>query len=310
MSTPSPRAGAALRSQVLKFSGAGSSESPPLALLYSQAQSILALHPVDTLALQRDDRSRSAGRRLHLQQTLAPLLAPVLHAALWIAPLLAVVLDDRLSASAVPRSSVAQTRPCTLAPDPLPSIHILRLVALAVIVGAWYLAIRARRASSRCAVPSRMGKSPAWSSTPRLAIIATLGLLHRLVHGQLDLLRRASSRDARNLSPGQSLAASSASARSSPSSSKSTSSSASSRSLSWCWRLFSPPAHFRFRAWLPRTSCFHWYIVVTVLYLIASDFFHVVHLVGYLDLWNSFEPPTHEPSLLRYVFCFHTPRVR
>ena len=27
-----------------------------------------------------------------------------------------------------------------------------------------------------------------------------------------------------------------------------------------------------------------WYAGVTVLYLIASDFFHVVHLVAYLDL--------------------------
>ncbi len=29
----------------------------------------------------------------------------------------------------------------------------------------------------------------------------------------------------------------------------------------------------------------HWYVVVAVLYFVASDFFHVVHLVSYLDLW-------------------------
>jgi hypothetical protein len=33
-----------------------------------------------------------------------------------------------------------------------------------------------------------------------------------------------------------------------------------------------------------------WYAVVTVLYLIASDFFHVVRLVAYLELWKSYNP--------------------
>jgi hypothetical protein len=32
-----------------------------------------------------------------------------------------------------------------------------------------------------------------------------------------------------------------------------------------------------------------WYAVVTVLYLIASDFFHVVRLVSYLELWRAYE---------------------
>jgi hypothetical protein len=30
-----------------------------------------------------------------------------------------------------------------------------------------------------------------------------------------------------------------------------------------------------------------WYAGVTVLYLVASDFFHVVRLVAYLELWKS-----------------------
>ncbi len=31
----------------------------------------------------------------------------------------------------------------------------------------------------------------------------------------------------------------------------------------------------------------HWYLVVTVLYIVASDFFHVVRLVSYLELWRA-----------------------
>ena len=32
-----------------------------------------------------------------------------------------------------------------------------------------------------------------------------------------------------------------------------------------------------------------WYAVVTLLYLVASDFFHVVRLVSYLELWKAYE---------------------
>ena len=32
-----------------------------------------------------------------------------------------------------------------------------------------------------------------------------------------------------------------------------------------------------------------WWAGVTVLYLVGSDFFHVVRLVAYLDLWRAFE---------------------
>ena len=33
-----------------------------------------------------------------------------------------------------------------------------------------------------------------------------------------------------------------------------------------------------------------WYAGVTVIYLIASDLFHVVHLVAYLELWKAYDP--------------------
>jgi hypothetical protein len=35
-----------------------------------------------------------------------------------------------------------------------------------------------------------------------------------------------------------------------------------------------------------------WYGVVTVLYLVASDFFHVVRLVSYLELWKAYDAGT------------------
>jgi hypothetical protein len=33
-----------------------------------------------------------------------------------------------------------------------------------------------------------------------------------------------------------------------------------------------------------------WYAAVTILYLLASDLFHVVRLVAYLELWKSCDP--------------------
>ena len=42
-----------------------------------------------------------------------------------------------------------------------------------------------------------------------------------------------------------------------------------------------------------------WYIGVTLVYLAASDFFHVARLVGYLNLWRAFEN-TYSPSPLKY----------
>lgn len=44
---------------------------------------------------------------------------------------------------------------------------------------------------------------------------------------------------------------------------------------------FESVATAQFMAW--------WYAGVTVLYLVASDFFHVARLVAYLELWNSFD---------------------
>jgi hypothetical protein len=32
-----------------------------------------------------------------------------------------------------------------------------------------------------------------------------------------------------------------------------------------------------------------WYVAVTLLYFVASDFFHVVRLVSYLELWKAYD---------------------
>jgi hypothetical protein len=41
-----------------------------------------------------------------------------------------------------------------------------------------------------------------------------------------------------------------------------------------------------------------WYGVVTVLYLVASDFFHVVHLVSYLEMWRVYDGGNEHESAL------------
>jgi hypothetical protein len=41
-----------------------------------------------------------------------------------------------------------------------------------------------------------------------------------------------------------------------------------------------------------------WYAAVTVLYLVASDFFHVVQLTSYLDLWKAYDRPLNSFEVL------------
>jgi hypothetical protein len=40
-----------------------------------------------------------------------------------------------------------------------------------------------------------------------------------------------------------------------------------------------------------------WYGMVTVLYLVASDFFHVVRLVAYLELWRAYDSKGQSPAV-------------
>jgi hypothetical protein len=57
--------------------------------------------------------------------------------------------------------------------------------------------------------------------------------------------------------------------------------------FSACPLPFESVATTQFMAW--------WYAAVTVLYLIASDLFHVVRLVAYLELWKSHDHAALQP---------------
>lgn len=260
---------------------------PALLLLYSQGTNIVESHPVDTLALKHITLLDPQGAALRLQQTLSPLIAPLLHVAIWIVPLLtaAWIVISTLGRTAVLRRAdpALHARPVAIA-----LLHLLRLAGLLAIVSAWYLAIQG---DAQLAIRSPMarGEEPSVVLYSALIIIATLVFFSAWavvswVFSAAPLLAMR-----RNLSAGQSIAAS---FRLGPLKSKLVEINlvmgivkialiVLAMVLSACPLPFESVATPQFMTW--------WYAGTAVLYLIASDFFNVVHLVAYLDLWNSFE---------------------
>jgi hypothetical protein len=261
---------------------------PALLLLYAQGVKLLSAHPLDTLALGRMSLLDPEGAALILQQSFAPLIPPAEHLALWLAPVLTLAW---IAGSSLGRTAVLGRADPTLHRRPLSLalLHTLRLVALTVIVGGWYLAIQAD-AQFTVKAPIARGQEPSVVLYSALVIIATLTFFTAWavvswIFSAAPLLAMR-----RDLSAGQSIAAG---FRLGPLKSKlieinlvmgivKIALMVLALVLSACPLPFESVATPEFML--------RWYIITTVLYLIASDFFHVVHLVAYLDLWNTFEP--------------------
>ena len=261
---------------------------PALLLLYSLAQKSLASHPIDTGALQRLTLLDPQAAVNTIQETLTPIVGPAFHAAAWIAPILALawILLSSLGRTAVLRRAdpALHARPLSLA-----LLHTLRLVAVAAVFLVWYFAIQAD-ARFTVRAPIARGEEPSVVLYSALVIIATLGFFCAWaaiswIFFAAPLLSMRS-----NLSAGKSVAAT---LRLGPLRSKLIEINlvmgivkialvVLALVLSACPLPFQSVATPDFMA--------RWYVVTAILYLIASDLFHVVHLAAYLDLWNAFEP--------------------
>ena len=135
----------------------------------------------------------------------------------------------------------------------------------------------------------RRGRSRTWCSTARSTIVTTLGLftLWAVASWALSVAPLLAMR--RDLGAGASLAAA---FRLGPVRSKLVEINlvmgivkialiVLAMVLSACPLPFESVATPEFMTW--------WYAAVTVLYLVASDFFHVVRLVSYLELWKAYD---------------------
>jgi hypothetical protein len=205
----------------------------------------------------------------------------------WLAPLLGIAW---IVMSAVGRSVVLRRVDARLhvRPETLMVLQAVRLIALAAGFAVWYACLR-EAAKVAVNAPIAAGQEPNLVLYCALAIVATLGLftLWAVVSWALSVAPLLAMR--RNLGPGAALAAA---FHLGPLKSKLVEINlvmgivkialiVLGMVFSACPLPFESVATPQFMLW--------WYAGVTVIYLIASDFFHVVHLVAYLELWKAYD---------------------
>jgi hypothetical protein len=260
---------------------------PAGALVAYETLRILRETPIDVAAIKRMSVLDPMAIATTLAQAAAVLMPAVERVVEWLAPLLVVVwvIVSSFGRTVVLRRVDAQlyTRPGTLM-----VLQAVRMAALVGGFGAWFVCLRAA-AGIAVKGPIAAGQEPNLVLYCALTIVATLGMftLWAVVSWALsvapllamlrDLGARASLAAALRLGPVRSklveinlvmgivkialivLAV----------------------VFSACPLPFESVATADFMTW--------WYAGVTVLYLVASDFFHVVRLVSYLELWKAYE---------------------
>ena len=262
---------------------------PAAALILYEALRVWRETPVDVGALKRMSILDPMSAAVTLSQTGSVLLPPVLQVVAWLAPLLLVVwvVMSSFGRVLVLRRADARlhARPVTLM-----VLQAVRMVALAGSFAVWFVCLRA---AAEFAVngPIAAGDEPNLVGYCAMAIVATLGMfvLWAVVSWALSVAPLLAM--LRDLGAWASLAAA---FRLGPLRSKLVEINlvmgivkvallVLAMAFSACPLPFSSVATPGFML--------QWYGMVTVLYLVASDFFHVVRLMSYLELWKAYEQP-------------------
>ncbi len=260
---------------------------PALLLLWHEAVKILNATPVDIAALQRMTVFDPMGAAATVAQTSSALWPPVWQVVVWLGPLLLVgwVVVSSLGRTVVLRRADSRlyARPMTLM-----ALQALRMVALGGSFAVWFLCVQW---AARIAILERLsvGGEPNLVGYFALVIVATLGLftLWAVVSWALSVAPLLGM--LRGLGVWESLAAA---FRLGPLKAKLVEINLVMGivkiALIVLAMVFSAtPLPFEnvttpgFLMW--------WWVGVSVLYLVASDFFHVARLVAYLELWRAYE---------------------
>ena len=261
--------------------------APAIAVVAYEAMRVLRETRVDGAALERMTVLDPMGAAQTLAQAAAVLLPPLLKIAEWLGPLLAVAW---VAVSALGRGAVLLRANARLhrRPGTLMALQAVRLAALAGSFAVWFWCLRAA-AGVAVNAPVAAGEEPNLVLYSALASVATRGLftLWAVVSWGLSVAPLLAME--RNLGAAASLAAA---FRLGPLRSKLVEINlvmgivkiallVLAMVLSACPLPFESVATPEFMVW--------WYAGVTLLYLIASDFFHVVHLVAYVELGKVYE---------------------
>jgi hypothetical protein len=256
---------------------------PAAAILYQQGARIASSVSLNQETLSNLSLSDPLGAGQQLTAAAAALTPTLVRAALWLGPLLAVAWAI---ASGLGRSAVLQRLDPALRASPLTLIllQLLRIAALVAVCVAWYRAIGwAADATLSSAAPNLVAWS-AWvicltlgifvlwallswvfSIAPLLAMLEGSGVFSSLAHS-LRLGPLTSKLVEVNLVLGIVRLA-----------------------LIVLALVFSA-IPLPFEADMTGTALYAWWAVVTLLYLVASDFFQVARLAAFLQFWRLYHP--------------------
>lgn len=262
---------------------------PVLLLVAHTVSRIVSSVPLNRAALASMSFLDPVTAATTLAQAAALLMPPLIAAVRWLGPLAALIW---VVGSALGRTAVLRRADSTLhaRPGTLVLLNAFRLGALVATFGVWFAAIRLA-AQLTIDRPIESGAQPELVPYCAIAIVATLTLFSVWAVGSWSLSAAPLLAMRRDLGTRQALRAA---VRLGPLRSKLVEINlvmgiikialiVLAMVLSSCPLPFEEIATPRFLTW--------WYLLTTVLYLIASDFFHVVQLVAYLNLWNEMGEP-------------------
>lgn len=260
---------------------------PALLLLWRVGSRIAAGVPLNTIALEKMTVTQPMRAAETLAEAMAVLLPPVVAAAVWLAPLL---VTTWVVWSSLGRTVVMRRIDCGLHARPftLMVLQAIRVAALAASFGVWFACLE-WAAAQTVTGPLARGGEPNLVGYFALTIISTLALFTlwavvSWVFSVAPLLAML-----RDTGGGASLAGA---FRLGPLKGKLVEINLVMGIVKIALivlALVFSSTPLPFESVTTPEFLAVWWAAVAVLYLVASDFFHVARLVGYLRLWKAYE---------------------
>lgn len=261
--------------------------APALAVLGYEAWQILRLTPVDVDALRNMTVTYPMDAAATLAKAMEALVPPVLHVFAWLAPLLVAVW---VAVSSVGRTVVLRRVDARLH-SRLGTLMVLQALRVAALLGSfwiWFMCVE-RIAAATVTGPLAAGGEPNLVGYFAWIIVTTLGLFTLWAVTSWALSVAPLLAMLRGLSVGASLKAA---FRVGPLKSKLVEINLVMGivkiALIVLAMVFSATP-LPFESVATATFLYWWWAGVTLVYFVASDFFHVARLVAYLELWRAYE---------------------
>lgn len=268
---------------------------PALLVLWYEATRILKSVPLDTRALKSMSILDAMGSAKTLTDAIVVLLPPVMQVLAWLGPLMVLVW---VLVSAVGRTVVLRRVDSRLHAriGTLIVLQAVRVVALLASFAVWFACMQ-WSARVNVAGPIAAGNEPNLVGYFAMVIVGTLGLFSLWAIASWGLSVAPLLAMLRNAGVGKSFAAA---FRLGPLKSKLMEINlvmgiVKIALIVLAMVLSATPLPFETVA--TPEFMFWWWVGVSVIYFVASDFFHVARLVAYLELWRAYE--THKGSSLK-----------